>query len=37
VSQEEADAWAADFADLDQLGEYFFSIISVLTEAIRIS
>src|SRR6516162_5919131 len=37
VSQEEADAWAAEFADLDQRGEYFFSITSVLTEVIRIS
>jgi ubiquinone/menaquinone biosynthesis C-methylase UbiE len=37
VSQEEADAWAAEFADLDQRGEYFFSLTSVLTEAIRIS
>jgi arsenite methyltransferase len=37
VSQEEADAWAAEFAELDQRGEYFFSITSVLTEAIRVS
>ena len=37
VSKQEADAWAAEFADLDQRGEYFFSITSVLTEAIRIS
>ena len=37
VSKEEADAWAAEFADLDQSGEYFFSLTSVLTEAIRIS
>ena len=37
VSQEEADAWAAEFTELDQRGEYFFSLTSVLTEAIRIS
>jgi len=37
VSKEEADAWAAEFAELDQRGEYFFSLTSVLTEAIRIS
>ena len=37
VSQEEADAWAAEFADLDQRGEYFFSLTPVLTEAIRIT
>jgi ubiquinone/menaquinone biosynthesis C-methylase UbiE len=37
VSKEEADAWAAEFAELDQSGEYFFSLTSVLTEAIRIS
>src|SRR6516162_3727985 len=37
VSQEEADAWVAEFADLDQRGEYFFSLTPVLTEAIRIS
>jgi len=37
VSQEEADAWAAEFAELDQRGKYFFSLTPVLTEAIRIS
>jgi len=37
VSKEEADAWAAEFAELDQRGEYFFSLTPVLTEAIRIS
>jgi len=37
VSKEEADAWAAEFAELDQSGEYFFSLTSVLTEVIRIS
>jgi ubiquinone/menaquinone biosynthesis C-methylase UbiE len=37
VSKEEADAWAAEFTELDQRGEYFFSLTSVLTEAIRIS
>jgi len=37
VSHAEGDAWAAEFADLDRRGEYFFSITSVLTEAIRIS
>ena len=37
ASKEEADAWAAEFAELDQRGEYFFSITSVLTEAIRVS
>jgi hypothetical protein len=35
VSKEEADAWAAEFAELDQRGEYFFSLTPVLTEAIR--
>ena len=37
VSKEEADAWAAEFAELDQRGEYFFSLTPVLTEAIRIT
>ena len=37
VSKEEADAWAAEFAELDQRGKYFFSLTPVLTEAIRIS
>jgi ubiquinone/menaquinone biosynthesis C-methylase UbiE len=37
ASKEEADAWAAEFAELDQRGEYFFSLTPVLTEAIRIS
>jgi ubiquinone/menaquinone biosynthesis C-methylase UbiE len=37
VSKEEADAWVAEFAELDQRGEYFFSLTPVLTEAIRIS
>ena len=37
VSQEEADAWAAEFVDLDRRGEYFFSLTPVLTEAIRVS
>lgn len=37
VSKEEVDAWAAEFAELDQRGEYFFSLTPVLTEAIRIS
>ena len=37
VSKEEADAWAAEFVDLDQRGEYFFSLTPVLTEAIRIT
>jgi hypothetical protein len=37
VSKKDADAWAAEFAELDQRGEYFFSLTSVLTEAIRIS
>jgi hypothetical protein len=37
VSKEDADAWAAEFTELDQRGEYFFSLTSVLTEAIRIS
>ena len=35
VSKEEADAWAAELAELDQRGEYFFSLTPVLTEAIR--
>jgi hypothetical protein len=37
VSKEDADAWAAEFAELDQRGEYFFSLTPLLTEAIRIS
>ena len=37
VSKEEADAWAAEFPELDQRGEYFFSLTPVLTEAIRIT
>jgi hypothetical protein len=37
VSKEEAAAWAAEFAELDQRGEYFFSLTPVLAEAIRIS
>ena len=37
VSEEEADAWAAEFAELDQRGDYFFSLTTVLTEAIRIT
>jgi len=37
VSKEEADAWAAEFPELDQRGEYFFSLTTVLTEAIRVS
>jgi len=37
VGKEEADAWAAEFAELDRRGEYFFSLTPVLTEAIRIS
>jgi arsenite methyltransferase len=37
VNKEEADAWVEEFAELDQRGEYFFSLTPVLTEAIRIS
>jgi hypothetical protein len=37
VSKEEADAWTAEFVELTQRGEYFFSLTPVLTEAIRIS
>jgi ubiquinone/menaquinone biosynthesis C-methylase UbiE len=37
VSKEEADGWAAELVELDQRGEYFFSLTPVLTEAIRIS
>jgi hypothetical protein len=37
VGTDEADAWAAEFAELDKRGEYFFSLTPVLAEAIRIS
>jgi ubiquinone/menaquinone biosynthesis C-methylase UbiE len=37
VNKEEADAWVAEFAELDQRGEYFFSLTPILTEAIRIA
>ena len=37
VSNEEADAWAAEFTELDRRGEYFFSLTPVLTESIRIA
>ena len=37
VGKDEADAWAAEFAELDKRGEYFFSLTPVLAEAIRIS
>ena len=37
VSKDEADAWAVEFSELNQRGEYFFSLTPVLTEAIRVS
>jgi arsenite methyltransferase len=37
LSSEEAEAWVAEFASLDQRGEYFFSLTPMLAEAIRVS
>jgi len=31
------EAWAAEFAELDQRDQYFFNLTPVLAEAIRIS
>jgi arsenite methyltransferase len=37
LSNEEAEAWMAEFTSLEQRGEYFFSLTPMLAEAIRVS
>jgi arsenite methyltransferase len=37
LSDEEADAWMTEFANLEKRGEYFFSLTPMLAEAIRVS
>jgi hypothetical protein len=37
VTADDAQAWLAEFASLEEQGEYFFCSAPVLTEAVRIS
>jgi hypothetical protein len=37
ITREEANDWLAEFADLEQRGEYFYSATPILTEAIKLA